>query len=96
MTQKIYRVQIPVDGRSQMFSITGYVAALSAAPACNGIYGVDVWYLVDDTDPKVTEVKFSVAGTGRPLSATETLIDYIDTCVMSDGLVWHVFARPVA
>lgn len=95
MTQRIHRLQIASIGAAEMFNVTGFLAALSAAPARNGVYGIDVWYIVDDADTKVREVAVSIAGTGHSLSKTETLIDFVGTCVMSDGLVWHVFVRPV-
>ena len=92
MSQMIYRLQIRV-GAAETYQLVGFVAAVSAAPARNGLYGIDVWYIVDDSDPRGTELTVSVAGTGHPLVAGETLPNYVGTCVMSDDLVWHVFAE---
>jgi hypothetical protein len=92
MTQRIHRLQVSV-GAPETFNVTGYVGFLSVAPARNGVYGIDVWYLVDDTVETVAPLTVSVAGTGHPLSETEGLMYYVGTCVMSDALVWHVFVR---
>lgn len=89
--RKIYRTQIAVD-EPQTFNIDGYRKALAVAQARNGVYGIDVWYLVGAL-PTPTKVTFSVAGTGHPLTEIETEKTYVGTCVMSDGLVWHVFAE---
>lgn len=89
----IHRTQVAV-GRPEEFNIDGFQKVLSVAPARNGVYGIDVWYMVG-FPPTPATVTISVAGTGHPLSPDEMERTYVGTCVMSDGLVWHVFAEVV-
>lgn len=88
----IHRTQIPVADGAQAFNIDGFDKVLAVAPARNGVYGIDMWYLVGHL-PTLAKVTVSVAGTGHPLHEFETERNYVGTCVMSDGLVWHVFAE---
>lgn len=89
---RIYRQQVDVTiGKS--FTLPGFQRALSVAPARDS-YAIDLWYLVNDyaEDSHPTEVKVSIAGTGHLLSSVgEDATTFVGTCVMSDGLVWHVF-----
>lgn len=93
---KIFREQLKID--DQYLNLAGLHRILSVAPARDS-YAIDMWWVTDET-PETTHVDIYVMGTGHPMP--EAVIpssdffpsaDFLGTCVMSDGLVWHVFAR---
>ena len=54
-----------------------------------------IWALVDtDEDLNVT-YEIEIFGTGNPIYDNSTFREFIDTCVMPNGLVWHLFKRIV-
>jgi hypothetical protein len=65
-------------------------------------YAIDLWVKVSPSDHN-TDVGIWILGAGNPWPAYETNsgvgfthdLDFIGTCVMNDGLVWHVFEGPV-
>lgn len=53
-----------------------------------------IWCLVDAVYNETETIKIEVFGTGEPIyqdEKTERL--YFGTCIMKNGLVWHVFNR---
>lgn len=96
---KIFREQLEIE--DQCLNLAGLRKILSVAPARQG-YGIDMWWVADDTPETITtHVDIYVMGTGHPMPPPLDLknpyiaaaVDFLGTCVMSDGLVWHVFAR---
>jgi hypothetical protein len=52
-----------------------------------------LWALVDtDEDSKIT-YEIGIFGTGNEIYDNTTFKEFIDTCVMPNGLVWHLFKR---
>lgn len=95
---KIFREQFRVD--DQCLNLAGLHRILSVAPA-RDCYAIDMWWVTDET-PDTTHVDIYVMGTGHPMpkpalditnSYIASRVDFLGTCVMSDGLVWHIFAR---
>lgn len=82
---------------------------ISAAPARTGGEYLDIWFQAPNEHPRhdilightelgdkiwapVTErVQLHIAGTGHVIPNDAG--DFIATCVMHSGLVWHLFAR---
>jgi hypothetical protein len=87
----------------QTFSVPTKYKILSCAPARVG-YGIDLWAKVSPRH-RDTTVAIYILGTGHPWPSepfggdeqyVQTLdLDFVGTCVMDDGLVWHVFTGPV-
>lgn len=91
----IYRYKIDVTADS--LELPYEHELLSIAPARDGYY-IDLWARVTpDTKPVTREI--AVYGTGHPISdpwrSFGTGLTFLGTAVMSDGLVWHVFAGSV-
>lgn len=51
-----------------------------------------VWALVDEKDSQMSR-EFLIVGTGHECNAR--FYGYLGTCMMPNGLVWHVFHRPL-
>jgi hypothetical protein len=51
-----------------------------------------VWALVDEKVPSASR-EFLIVGTGNPCNIN--FYAYLGTCMMPNGLVWHVFHRPL-
>lgn len=45
------------------------------------------------TVPDTERILVHIAGTGHPIDDDIDVDEFVDTCVMPSGLVWHVFAR---
>lgn len=88
MTNRIFRYQLEVTDEQQLYMPHSY-EALSVAPSRGG-YHIDLWVQVNP-DNTTSAPKFYVVGTGNPMPDRE--LDFVGTAVMSDGLVWHVFAE---
>ena len=53
-----------------------------------------LWALVDTEEELITCYEIEIFGTGNPVYENDkTFREFIDTCVMPNGLVWHVFKR---
>ena len=50
-----------------------------------------IWVLLDPNDKDLFSREIRVYGTGNNIPAPDPLLSHIDTVLMSDGLVWHVF-----
>lgn len=50
-----------------------------------------LWALVEDVPYQTVAHRFVVRGTGHAMDGTEG--DYIDSVIMTNGLVWHVFHK---
>lgn len=90
---KIYRQQLKFDA-TRHYALPGLYEILSVEPARDG-YAIDMWYSVLDNDRHTAEIVVNVFGTGHSTGMHIDKNEFIGTCVMSDGLVWHVFARTV-
>lgn len=86
----IYKYELPIGGEKE---ITGSFNQFLKVGEQDG--RLMLWtenYLDDKND---TTISFVVVGTGWQYvkSIDGTYLKYVDTVQMSDGLVWHVFAR---
>ena len=52
-----------------------------------------VWIFHDTDAPKDTEFRFHIYGTGWDMPEDISISNFIDTVIMSDGFVWHVFCE---
>ena len=64
------------------------------------VQGIDLWVKVNDSEPQIGfGLGVYLIGTGNPLptmkSGSYVGLNFIDTCVMENKLVWHVFVGPV-
>lgn len=99
---KIYRQQIGITD-DQTIVVPWLSKVLSVAPARDA-YAIDLWYTVPEFAPCQQQLLVHIAGTGHPIpkefathgddvSALHPITDnFVGTCIMPDGLVWHVFA----
>ena len=92
----------------QVITIPSGYQVLSAAPGRDtyknpmlgraDIQGIDLWIKVNDS-PQTVGLGVYLVGTGFPLptekSGSYVGLNFIDTCVMENGLVWHVHVGPV-
>lgn len=53
-----------------------------------------LWAIVETENEVKPTYEIEIFGTGFPMHK-DTFREFIDTCVMPDGLVWHVFKRVV-
>lgn len=72
---------------------------VSQIPGGNvSVQGIDLWVKVNDSAQQVG-LGIYLIGTGNPLptkkSGSYVGLNFIDTCVMENKLVWHVFVGPV-
>lgn len=55
-----------------------------------------LWVLVDINQKTELNYEIEIFGTGNPFEGgTGVMREFIDTVVMSNGLVWHLFKRIV-
>lgn len=87
---KIFRQQI--DLWADCIDVPSGAKVLSVAPARHVTDGlIDVWYTVSDVDNPVETYPLTILGTGHQFSIKILEQDFIGTCVMPSGLVWHIF-----
>jgi hypothetical protein len=90
---KVYKYTLDITGK-QVVKMPPGALLLSVQPSDperekNQLW---VWALVDpDLSPASRE--FLIVGTGHPCNAN--FYAYLGTCMMPNGLVWHVFHRPL-
>lgn len=92
MSINIFRYRLNIEGVAQAISMPAASTVLSVAPGRDGYY-IDLWAKVAIPATVNRDKSFHVFGTGLPLPETGPPLDFVGTCVMSDGLVWHVFAE---
>jgi hypothetical protein len=92
----IYRYPLEVTD-FQILKVPSAHTILSVAPGRHqgSHYSLDLWAKVSPIDHYST-VAVYILGTGHPFPTYKTSgvdldIDFVGTCVMDDGLVWHVF-----
>lgn len=93
----------------QTITIPSGYQVLSAAPGRDtyknpmlgraDIQGIDLWIKVNDS-PQQVGLGVYLVGTGFPWptmgkGGALVPLNFIDTCVMENGLVWHVHVGPV-
>jgi hypothetical protein len=98
----IHRYRLAVTD-FQVLSLPSAHTILSVAPGRyqSRHYAIDLWAKVSPSP--ATDVGIYILGTGNPWPTFTTNsgvtmrydLDFIGTCVMNDGLVWHVFEGPV-
>ena len=95
---KIFRYEVKIAD-SQIIDMPMSTGLLSVAPSRTG-YAVDLWALVPEEAPMfptvslMIPVTIRVFGTGHPLPKETRRFNFIGTCVMDDGYIWHVFEEP--
>lgn len=86
----VLRYKLQIGPTFEIINMPQSHKILSVAPGRGG-YHIDVWVKVEPHWYVETPVTFRVFGTGHPIPDTRGDLEFIGTCVMSDGLVWHVF-----
>lgn len=88
---RILRYEFNVNKYMEIVDIPEKFALLSAHPGRQqtiGKYTIDIWVMAD-VNSKSKPQKFYIIGTGHEIP--ETVLQFIGTCVMDDGYVWHAF-----
>lgn len=66
------------------------VTLLKAGPGRGTGYYIELWYERPmQSCARTQKIEFYIYGTGAPIERGQ----YVDTVVMPDGLVWHVYAE---
>lgn len=53
-----------------------------------------IWVLIDKVETETSVLEIEIFGTGHDMySDARTVRVYLGTCIMENGLVWHVFNR---
>lgn len=92
MTRRMYRYEVPVDGRAHACDLAAGVEPVAVAVAVNaGLPGgpsLEFWIEHDDTKPDVRRW-YQVFGTGHPIPDTAA---WAGTAGRDrHGLVWHLY-----
>lgn len=90
MAGRVFRYELKVTDEQQVSLPTSH-KLLSVAPGRGG-YHIDLWALTNPSDHN-RDRNVHIFGTGHPIP--DVALEFIGTAVMSDGLVWHVFAEPI-
>lgn len=101
---KIFRYALEITDYQEI-SVPSNHKVLSCAPARSTYeapwgpeQGIDLWVWVDQNpDHGFTTLRLWAVGTGNPMP-TDIAMDriyFVGTCVMTDGLVWHLFATTI-
>jgi hypothetical protein len=86
--KKIYRYELEITDRPKL-DLPAHAWILSAASSRN-LDGIEIWILVDPTQPLETR-ELRVVGTGNPI--VDDCGRFIGTVITHGGnFVWHVFA----
>jgi hypothetical protein len=83
---KIFKYTLEITDQQPLNLPTG--STLLSAREQNGM--LCVWALVDDTQEAKTLYNICIIGTGNPMLLPDNAV-FLDTVIMSYGLVWHVF-----
>jgi hypothetical protein len=67
----------------------------SVAPCRSGEERIDIWWIEADTLSSTRDRGIYIVGTGHRMPDVLSGGVFLGTCVMSSGLVWHVFEGPV-
>lgn len=97
VTSRVLRYQLPIDGAQRFQRMPKSHTVLSVAPARDS-YAIDMWVHTSDVWNGVGDVDrpYWVVGTGHEIPEGLTAADFVGTCVMTDGLVWHVYTQDFA
>lgn len=89
MSKKIYKYELEIT--DHQFVEMPVMSRVLSAKEQNG--KLCIWALVDPNMP-MRKKNVQVIGTGNPIETNVSYHDwdFIDTVIMSYGLVWHVFA----
>ena len=75
-----------------------HVSQIPGGVQLGQIQGIDLWIKVTDS-PQEIGLGVYLIGTGNSWPTTkdgnQQSLNFIDTCVMENGLVWHVHVGPV-
>ena len=87
----IYKYDLQITDK-QSVEITGFESFLKVAEQ-NG--KLCLWCIVNPDIKHVYKAEISIVGTGLPISYKPNVMksNHLDSVVMSDGLVWHVFTN---
>jgi hypothetical protein len=90
MKKTIWKFPVPL-AEKQSITVSKHAKFL-CAKAQHGI--LTLWALVDNDELNKENVNIRIVGTGEPIVFEYNYLDsatYLDTVLMPDGLVWHVF-----
>ena len=88
--KKIYKYTLNIEDRQGLEMPTG-AKILSAKNQGDNIC---LWALVDTEEKMTMTYEIEIFSTGNPVYENDkTFREFIDTCVMPNGLVWHLFKR---
>lgn len=87
----VLRIQLPIAGAHEVDLHKG-VKVVKTAPNRGHGYHIDLWFERNTASCEETvKVKFYVHGTGHTVYRGL----YVDTVIMPDGLVWHIYAEEI-
>lgn len=92
MTSEILRYRLEVTDYQEI-SMPQAHRILSVKPGRyqGSDYSIDLWALMTNS-PVMVQVPVVIVGTGKPIPDLIALAtQFVDTAVMDDKLVWHVF-----
>lgn len=55
--------------------------------------GILMLYALVDTEKDTLNYEIEIYGTGYPMDGLHSVREFIDTVIMPNGLVWHIFKR---
>lgn len=106
---RIFRQQVQVRDIDDILTLPWPATITHVAPCRDGGNAIDIWYIDPQNEeptelgrdddgrvviaPTTERVRIHVAGTGDPIPSELGSQDFVGTCVMSSGHVWHVFAQ---
>jgi len=85
--RKIFKYEFKIKD-IQEIEISGFRKILKISEQNEKLY---LWCLVETLDKDITPLKVSIFGTGQEINFETPIHSYLDTILMTDGLVWHIF-----
>lgn len=86
----IYKYNLEITDR-QLIEMPINSEILSAKNQGDNLF---IWVLVDNETDLKESCEIEIFGTGNPIYENEhTCRQFIETCIMPNGLVWHLFKR---
>ena len=89
--ETIYKYKLEITDL-QLIEVTGFIKVLKVDEQNGGLY---IWCLINTEDKLPEKVDIRIFGTGHNILVSPSIRKetYIDTVIMSNGLVWHVFIQ---
>ena len=85
----IYKYELKITD-TQLVEIEGFKDFLKVAEQKGNLY---LWCLVNKEDKSIYFAEINIVGTGNPIEQSFKIHrgSYLDSVLMSNGLVWHIF-----